>query len=300
LMRLARGSALQGLAGMQRDRVLSKGHDVQLIRPLLNVPKDRLEATLRAIGKPWMVDPTNENLAYERPRLRANRAHREALGLTDEGLARSAHRLDRANQALTQATTALERLCVQNTRGIVGQIGAAEFYEAPTELQIRLIGSLLARYGGSHRPAQLEEIERLVDQLAKSTKAMTLGGCYIQPAPSTISISREPGVSGLPKLTLDPGQTAIWDNRFSVTLAANAPTICQVRAMDARSYAKLRITNEFDPMPMRLAVTLPSFWANGVLIGAPNLPTNRHAACKHRTALCLALSQMCQSQPMFR
>ena len=68
LMRLLRGSGVAGLGAMER---LSLRHGVVLARPLLNIPKTRLIATLNKAKIAYAEDPTNRDRAYTRPRLRA-------------------------------------------------------------------------------------------------------------------------------------------------------------------------------------------------------------------------------------
>jgi tRNA(Ile)-lysidine synthase len=67
-MRAHAGSGPDGLAGMSR---LSERNDLRLIRPLLSHPPARLRATLRAAAIPWIEDPSNTDLRFERARLRA-------------------------------------------------------------------------------------------------------------------------------------------------------------------------------------------------------------------------------------
>ena len=77
LMRLARGSGLDGLAAMApwiEARPGGPGGALQIVRPLLGVAKARLRATLEARGIPWIEDPSNQSPAFERTRLRAPRA----------------------------------------------------------------------------------------------------------------------------------------------------------------------------------------------------------------------------------
>ena len=191
LMRLARGSGLDGLASMSRERPL--GSAITLIRPLLTVPKARLEATLTALGQTWITDPTNADLAYERPRLRQSEAARNAAGMTNAALALSATRLARANAALDSATSALDAAAVTHTPAIFARLTRTTFAAAPAELRIRLLASLLRSYGGDHPPARLSEIERLNDRLAApDATATTLGGCLITPTPDAITVYREP------------------------------------------------------------------------------------------------------------
>ena len=62
LIRLTRGSGLTGLAAMQRVTPLGDGA-LQLVRPLLDIPKTRLIATLKAAKIPFAEDPSNATRA---------------------------------------------------------------------------------------------------------------------------------------------------------------------------------------------------------------------------------------------
>src|SRR5262249_36547635 len=78
LFRLVRGSGLPGLAAMARATPLD---DIVVVRPLLDVPKARLIATLKACRLSYVDDPSNRDPRFARPRLRAIMA-----ALAPEGL----------------------------------------------------------------------------------------------------------------------------------------------------------------------------------------------------------------------
>ncbi len=67
LMRLLRGSGLRGLAGIPPVRPLD---GVRLVRPLIEVPREELEAYLKARGLSWREDPTNRDPAVLRNQIR--------------------------------------------------------------------------------------------------------------------------------------------------------------------------------------------------------------------------------------
>ncbi|WP_367614104.1 tRNA lysidine(34) synthetase TilS [Pseudodesulfovibrio alkaliphilus] len=67
LMRLARGTAWPGLAGMS-----GRDDTRRLLRPLLLTPKAELAAFLAELGVPWREDASNEDQRWSRNRVRAS------------------------------------------------------------------------------------------------------------------------------------------------------------------------------------------------------------------------------------
>ncbi len=92
LMRLLRGSGLVGLAGIPPSRGLAPGN-LRVIRPLLEVAPETLEAWLSERAIPWREDPTNTDVRRDRARIRARLAARSPQNRHD--LAQLATRLRR-------------------------------------------------------------------------------------------------------------------------------------------------------------------------------------------------------------
>ena len=68
LLRLARGSGPDGLAGMEYQRLDASGY--RIIRPLLDVPREEIEAYCRAQNLEPRRDHTNEEPVYTRNKIR--------------------------------------------------------------------------------------------------------------------------------------------------------------------------------------------------------------------------------------
>lgn len=67
LMRLLRGSGTRGVAGIPFERAVGSG---QLMRPLLTVKKQAIEAYAKEHELRWIEDPSNQSDAYDRNFLR--------------------------------------------------------------------------------------------------------------------------------------------------------------------------------------------------------------------------------------
>lgn len=281
LMRLGRGSGLDGLAGMAPLRPLLPDRSVQLARPLLGLSKARLVATLNDAGRAWLDDPSNERLDFERVRLRSAQAQLAALGLSNEKLALSAARLTRARDALDKLTEEKVGNLVDVHEGVFASLQRAAWESEPTEIRVRLLARLLGAFGGDAKPAQLSQIEALEAMLARGRPfSQTLGGCIVSQGLTTLRLYREPGHHDLPEFSLRPGEEALWDWRFRVrydvgeedeTAAVLEPV--SVRPLGLSAYATLR--GDLAPNnrpPARAAAGLPSIWSGDRLLAAPALP----------------------------
>ena len=88
-----------------------------LARPLLDIPKSQLVATLNKAKIAFADDPTNRDTSFTRPRLRALMPELAEEGGDARNLARLAARLARANAALEVLVDGAERyLALEGSR----------------------------------------------------------------------------------------------------------------------------------------------------------------------------------------
>ncbi len=158
LFRLMRGSGVAGLRGMEP---MSRRNGVTIARPLLGVGKSALVAFARARAAAFADDPSNAELRFARPRLRALIASLASEGLDAEGLARLARRAAEADEALARMTAEVE------TRlGGDGAIDARVLFEAPIAIVQRILARRVAAAGGRDSSRiGLEKIEALALRL---------------------------------------------------------------------------------------------------------------------------------------
>ena len=261
LMRLARGSGIKGLSGMRPDE---RG-DVLLERPLLGTSRAALRATLQAAGHPWIDDPSNEDERFERVRLRKAAPVLSALGLTPEAIARSAARLERALIPLEEMARDFMARHVEVRREGFAIVDLASFRKLDDEIAIHMLERLLGHLGGGSEPPRLMAVEALQAWLRRGeSQARTLAGCRIARRKRHLLIGREAGRISPEPVAIAPGQSILWDNRFTVSIGGtDRPcAIVPVRT--------LRLARHRD-LPAFVQESLPAILTQGEFAAVPSL-----------------------------
>lgn len=274
LMRLGRGSGVDGLAGMAPARPLDGDERLMLLRPLLSVAGERLRATLRSLKAEWIEDPSNDAMRFERVQVRKARDILSGLGIENEKLALSARRLARAKEAIDAGVDKLKRDADLNLHaGAFASFDRRAWLGAAEELRIRMLGALIASFGGRTEPLRLSRLEALATRMQREGfDGATLAGAMVSRHGAIIRVQREPGRVPLPSLVLAPGGAAAWDGRFKVAASDQAPAPVEVRPLGGEGYAALRRQLDVAPgLPAGAAATLPAFWRSGSLIALPTL-----------------------------
>jgi len=226
LLRLARGSGVQGLGAM---READRWGDMPVLRPLLGVPKAGLVATLRARGIDWCEDPSNADRAHARVRLRDLMPALGSEGLTARRLSETAGRLARAGRALDDRVARLLRDHARMHPAGPVRVSVAALAEVPEEILLRTLACLLQRVGGAAYPPRMARLERLVETLSGGERVQaTLAGAVVRRADGVLTLWRETGRAGIAALTVTGPGVWIWDGRF--VLRADTPVALDLRA----------------------------------------------------------------------
>lgn len=181
LLRLAGGSGLDGLCAMRPVQPYNAA--LSLVRPLLDVPKERLLATCTIHKLPFVLDGSNECEAFARVRLRRARGILEREGLSAARISRTVNRLSRARTALEAISEKayLEMAVFIDTDRIVFNIEI--FRSQPEEISFRCVCKALSALGrkSAYRP-RFERIEALFLDLFRGDtfRKRTLGGVIIE------------------------------------------------------------------------------------------------------------------------
>ena len=221
LMRLARGSAIAGLAGMAR---LSAREGLTLFRPLLELRKSALVDWCERCAIPFARDPSNDNPRFSRTGARRLAALLEAQGLGPGEWARLARRAARAEAALAaSASAALAELPE-------GPLPMAALAGLPEEIALRCLAARALAAGGSET-IRLERLEAAWDRLAGAhargeAQALTLAGAHIRlNGQGVVTFSPEPPRNRGQKGAAAPQSVHVNDGKSAVHEPADGASL---------------------------------------------------------------------------
>jgi tRNA(Ile)-lysidine synthase len=173
LMRLARGSGVEGLASME---VVSKRADLNIYRPLLELKKTDLISYLNEIDQEWIEDPSNENEDFDRVRVRHHTELFEELGLSAERISLAAGNLQRANKALQRFTNEWLAHNVTLFDEGYGRIKKSGIIDSEDEILYRALKRIAHAINPQTYGPRLERLSRLKNELMRGETA-TLMNC---------------------------------------------------------------------------------------------------------------------------
>lgn len=270
LMRLQRGSGVDGLSAMAPVRV---HQGVRILRPLLDVPRERLKTTLLKAGHAWVEDPSNEDARFLRVQVREALPVLEKLGIGRDRLVSTAKAMGRARAGLEFSTDVLERKAVRWQPFGFADVDTACLVDVPDEIALRLLARLTQRIGGADYPPRLTSLETLLEAVRSEAlgRGRTLGGVKFTSRLAHFRVLREAAAVG-DGLELVSGSPLVWDGRFDVRLTGRK-TSGTVRALGRAGLRQVK--DEGLPLPAdvpKLALeTLPALWREDELLAQPQL-----------------------------
>ncbi len=273
LMRLARGSGVDGLAAMSARRQVG---GMQVLRPCLDIGRAELRHYLTVLKTPWAEDPSNEDPAYGRVRMRRLLSELQAEGLGSDTLADTAARLrdDRVALAMRAATI---WDAVGRQSGWGGLMLAPDWYEqVETATQRRLLSAMMRFVSGAEYAPRAEALEGLRDRLV-SGGGGTLHGCEVIHHRGRVLMFRE-AAAVTEGAVIAPG--IAWDGRWQV--AAPGYAGCTIRALGEDGWRQVTEKPPGGP-PFRAALSLPSIWRGDSLLACDALgvgPGNTARLCR--------------------
>ncbi|WP_069300404.1 tRNA lysidine(34) synthetase TilS [Neptunicoccus sediminis] len=265
LLRLKRGSGVDGLSGILPQR---RKEGVLWLRPTLEMRRETLRDVLRVRQIPWAEDPSNDDVRFDRVKMRKALVKLDEIGLTVDVLADTATRLQPARAALEQVSeTALRRIASPRDIGSV-RLDINALACEPEEIRLRILAHSLRWVSAAPYRPRLNGLKRAL-AACLGGRSHSLSGCLLTPLGNGVcEITRE--VAAMQECD---GSDGFFDGRFA----------CDTGVGSWRPLGKVGILQRpewRETAESRNAILAsPSLWYNNELKSAPFVDKNPDCKC---------------------
>ena len=189
LIRLSRGSGVQGLSSMKK--VSSLDNKIKLIRPLLDEKKKDLTILAKKCFGKIFKDPSNINQKFLRTKIRILIKQFEKSGIKHEKIINSINNLGSTRDTLNTYVSKVEKNCVTvNKKEAI--INLKFFSIENEEIQLKVFSNCIKNTSKSYYPPRAKKIINLLNKIKFDQKLKaTLGGCVIQKINNNLVICKE-------------------------------------------------------------------------------------------------------------
>ena len=276
LMRLARGSGVDGLACMSQSKKL---YDIQWFRPLLCFQRKELRYYLNFQKIKWFDDPSNENTRYTRVKARKVLKELEILGIKQRVFLETAEKMDKAKEVLNNvAREAGDQYLRLREWGDI-EVERKLFDVTKQETYLRLLAHVIKSISGNIYRTRFSELNQFALALIEPTfKARTIGGVIARSLNEKILVlRREPKA---PIFVKDaPAKNFIWDGRWSISLVKNKLGISEkIGPLGTFGLSQIR-GNAPASIPTEGLITLPTLFREEKVVASPLLNFGEGLGC---------------------
>ncbi|MBD25788.1 MAG: tRNA lysidine(34) synthetase TilS [Candidatus Marinimicrobia bacterium] len=274
LMRLARGSGIEGLSAM--SPMIQRG-GIFLLRPLLNFTKAQLAEVCRARGQNWIDDPSNNSDSSTRVRFRKSQEILEREGFTRQRLLNTVGHLRRAKLALDQSVVDFFKVAGRFDGYGVARLSVQKLVNTPEEIGLRTISRILMAVSGAAYGPRFKNLQGLYDRIvSRPWRDATLHGCFVQREGDNLLVCRETAKIAA-SLQVAINKNVVWDGRFRVSLfsdISNGPKQSfSISRMSPSVWRIFRVENpqsSLENVPARIRETLPIISDSNRLVAVPH------------------------------
>jgi len=189
LIRLSRGSGVQGLSSMKKASSLS--NQIKLIRPLLNEKKKDLTVFGKQYFGKIFKDPSNTNKKFLRTRIRGLIKQFEKSGIKHERIINSINNLGATRDTLNDYISRVEKSCTTKKKKEI-TINLKNFSLENNEIQLKIFSNCIKNISKKYYPPRAKKVLNLLKILkSKESLKATLGGCIVKKAHNNLVIYKE-------------------------------------------------------------------------------------------------------------
>ena len=189
LIRLSRGSGVQGLSSMSKTTKLNG--NIKLFRPLLDFKKQELIYIAKKVFGKFIQDPSNKDKKYLRTRIRNLKKDLEKSGIHHDQIIRSINNLASARDALNNYLKSVIKSCVHRKKRET-LIDLKKLFLESNEIKLKTLSHTIRDFSKSYYPPRSKKILNALKRFDTNKKVkITLAGCFLEKSGNYLSIRKE-------------------------------------------------------------------------------------------------------------
>ena len=190
-LRLTRGSGLKGLASFSEVKT-NYNDKFRVLRPLINLKKEKLISITKKVFKFYIEDPSNKNINFKRVRIRKLFKDLKSEGFSLEKFKLTVNNLRDSNITINYY---VNQNIENNSKYLNNKkyyILNKKFFHQPNEIVFRSLIILLKKVGNRYYPPRGKSVTQLLlkfqfDQIRK----INISGCIIEKINNSFIIYKE-------------------------------------------------------------------------------------------------------------
>ena len=186
-IRLLRGSGLNGMVSFDEKSIM---HNINIVRPMINLEKQDLKYVAKKVFSTYFTDPSNDDSNFTRVRIRSLISKLEKEGLNKKKFKLTIKNLKHANNAIKffYEKNLEENSIILKNKAILNK----QFFSYPDEILFRSFSEIIKKIGRKHFFARGKKIKIVLEALSnKADIKCTLGNCIIEKINNTVIVIKE-------------------------------------------------------------------------------------------------------------
>ncbi|KJV81586.1 tRNA(Ile)-lysidine synthetase [Rickettsia hoogstraalii str. RCCE3] len=241
-LRLERNSGIFGLSSSN----INWYNNIQIIRPLYNIPKSELVEYLVSHNIKWFEDESNSSDKYRRNIIRQKLAKGEGY-IKAEIILQQLKINDLLDNKFKPELISAIAEAVKIFEYGFAFLDLVKFDKFSNEVKVQIINFLLIIISGQSRAARFYSVEPILKLITQDVNFKnTLHGCVIKRIQNELLIYREFGKK-LPESKILLDKSVIWDNRFCITRNQETPN-CFVTHLSLEDYKMIKKQLDLEPL----------------------------------------------------
>ena len=256
MIKLIRGSGIDGLAGISKKR---KINGLVIFRPLLTSRREELRQYLWLKNIPWIDEPSNFDVRFDRIKVRKLLPKLLDIGLTPHKLVTLASHMDRAKYALDSEVLRFARKHVHQKSWGDLEIILDEFSVIPKEYQFRLLSSALRWISGKVYRPRFRSLERVLNAIGSERiqLGMCLMGCIIKCKGGRLILSREFSAIAHPALVVE--SKFLWEKKWLLEVDIKRLEFAVVGPLGKKGLEQIECNKSYSVPPAALICSVAMF-----------------------------------------